>query len=88
MKTYYLNGDPAGTQITASVTNIVFGKNSEYPEIVNNHKGFLVDQEQDTDVYVYYIDNSQLTKAATGYTVYVLEWAFTRFSTRVTSSCA
>ena len=69
---HYLNGDPAGTQITASVTNIVFGKNSEYPEIVNNHKGFLVDQEQDTDVYVYYIDNSQLTKAATGYTVYVL----------------
>ena len=69
---HYLNGDPTGTLITDSVTQIVFGKNAEYPEIVNNYKGYLVDVEQDTDAYAYYVDNSQLTKAASGYTVYVL----------------
>jgi len=69
---HYLNADPAGTDITASVTSIVFGKNSEYPEIVNNEKGYLIDVEQDTDAYAYYIDNSKARAATTGYTIYVL----------------
>ena len=69
---HYLNADPTGTKITASVTNIVFGKNAEYPEIVDHYEGYLVDVEQDTDAYAYYVDNSQMTKAASGYTVYVL----------------
>ncbi len=69
---HYLNADPTGTQITASVTDVVFGKNAEYPEIVNNYKGYLVDVEQDTDAYAYYVDNSEMIRAASGYTVYVL----------------
>ena len=69
---HYLNADPTGTPITTSVTNIVFGKNAEYPQIVNNEKGYLVDVEQDIPAYAYYMDNSQVTKATTGYTVYIL----------------
>ena len=69
---HYLDADPAGTLITDSVTKIVFGKNSEYPQIVNNYEGHLLAVEQDTPAHVYYVDNSGLTKAAGGYTVYVL----------------
>ena len=68
---HYLNGDPTATEILGSVTNIVFGKSAQYPEIVNNYDGILVDEEQDTDVYVYQVENK--AKAADGtYSIYVL----------------
>ena len=54
---HYLNGNKAGTQITAKVTNVYFDLNSKYPEIVNNETGVLVDVEQDVDVYAYYMPN-------------------------------
>ena len=69
---HYLNADPAGTDITASVTSIVFGKNSEYPEIVNNEKGYLIDVEQDTDAYAYYVNNNMARAAGDNYTIYIL----------------
>ena len=51
----YLNG---GTeQITKKVTNIVFGLNEDYPAVINENKGTLVDVEQDVPVYAYYVDN-------------------------------
>lgn len=56
-----LNGDTA-QPITAQVTNVVFGLNSEYPEIVNNYDGTLVDVEQDIPVNAYYVnDGGRLT---------------------------
>ena len=68
---HYLNADPTGTEIVTSITSIVFGKTSEYPAIANNYKGYLIDVEQDTDAYAYYVDNG--TKAADStYTIYVL----------------
>ena len=53
------------------MTNIVFGKSADYPEIVDNYDGILVDEEQDMDVYVYQVENK--AKAADGtYSIYVL----------------
>ena len=66
---HYLNADPTETSIIASVTDIVFGKKAEYPQIVDQYDGYLVDVEQDVPAYAYYVDNSQVTRAATGYTV-------------------
>ena len=63
---YYLNGDPTGTNITGSISKVVYALNSEYPEIVNAEKGTLVDIEQDVDVHAYYIQNNGT------YTVYFL----------------
>ena len=59
---HYLNGDATGTKITSKVTEIVFGKNAEYPEIADNLKGTLVDVEQDLDVYAYYEENDDTYK--------------------------
>ena len=68
---HYLNSDPTGAEILGSVTNIVFGKSADYPEIVDNYDGILVDEEQDMDVYVYQVENK--AKAADGtYSIYVL----------------
>ncbi len=68
---HYLNADPANTKITDNVTSIVFGKNKDYPQIVNNYKGYLVDAEQDTDTYVYYVPGNAKAAGST-YTVYFL----------------
>ena len=53
---HHLNGNTANV-ITAKVTNIIFAKNSEYPDIIENYEGTLVDVEQDEDVYAYYVPN-------------------------------
>ena len=63
---HYLNANPSGTKITANVTNVIFGRNDDYADIVNNYTGVLADQEQDVPVYAYYVDNG------TGYDIYVL----------------
>ena len=68
---HYLNADPTGTEIVTSITSIVFGKTSEYPAIANNYKGYLIDVEQDTDAYAYYVDNGAKAADST-YTIYVL----------------
>lgn len=39
------------------VTNVFFALNEEYPEIVDNYDGTLVDAEQDVPVYSYYVPN-------------------------------
>jgi len=60
----YLDG---GTQqITKQVSNIIFGLNADYPEIVDANKGTLVDVEQDVPVYAYYVLNGS------NYDVYLL----------------
>jgi len=66
---HYLNASPTGTVITDSVTSVVFGKASAYPEVVNNYKGYLMDVEQDTDAYAYYVQGNA---KAPNYTVYIL----------------
>ena len=63
---HYLNGDTTGTKITNNITRVVYGLNSEYPDIVNNDKGTLVDVEQDVDVHTYYVNENG------NYTVYFL----------------
>ena len=68
---HYLNADPSNTKITDYVTAVVFGKNKDYPQIVNNHKGYLVDEEQDVDTYAYYVSNNAKAAGNT-YTVYIL----------------
>ena len=63
---HYLNGDPAAEKITTKVSKVVFGRNRDYPEIVNGYTGKLVTEEQNVDVYSYYVpDNGK-------YTVYFL----------------
>ena len=52
---HYLNGKTP--KITTKVTNVVFGLNEEYPEIVDDYEGTLVDVEQDVPVYAYYVPN-------------------------------
>ena len=63
---HYLNGDPTGTDITDTVTNVVFGLNKDYPAVVNDYVGTLVDVEQDVPVYAYYVETTD------AYTVYFL----------------
>ena len=65
-----LHNDPDGNQITTKVTSVVIGKKADYPEIVNNYKGSLVDVDQDVEAHAYYVNGQ--TKAADSYTVYVL----------------
>ena len=62
---HYLNGDTT-QKITKKITNVIFGLNSEYPQIINTYDGTLVDVEQDVDVYAYYVPNG------TNYDVYFL----------------
>ena len=52
---HYLNADPTGSKITTNVTNIVFGKEADYPEIVNHYESYLIDVEQDTEANAYYV---------------------------------
>ena len=54
---HYLNGDPTGTKITNKVTKVVYGRRSQYPEIVSKYDGILSDAEQDMAVYTYYVPN-------------------------------
>ena len=54
---HYLDGDTTGTKITTKVTNVIFGLNKEYPEVVDGYTGTLVDVEQDVPVYAYYVPN-------------------------------
>ena len=61
----FYQGD-ATQPIHTKVTEVVFGLNKDYPEIVNNHKGTLVTDEQDVDVYSYYVQQEGK------YTVYFL----------------
>jgi surface protein len=51
---HHLNGQSAKV-ITKNVTSIVFGSNSEYPQIVDGYDGTLVDVEQDVPAYAYYV---------------------------------
>ena len=60
----YLDG--GSTKIAGSVVNVTFGLNKDYPDIVNNYTGTLVDVEQDLPAYAYYV------KSGTTYDVYVL----------------
>ena len=62
---HYENGN-AAKKITGTVTNVVFGLNKDYPDIVDNYDGTLVDVEQDVDVYSYYVNDGSM------YTVYFL----------------
>ena len=54
---HYLDGNTTGTKITAKVTNVIFGLNEDYPEILDEYEGTLVDVEQDVPVYAYYVPN-------------------------------
>ncbi len=51
-----LNGDTTKV-ITSKVTNVIYALNSEYPAVVDNYDGTLVDVEQDVPVYAYYVPN-------------------------------
>ena len=62
----YLNADPTSTDITAKITKVVFGRNSDHPEIVNGYEGVLAAAEQDVPVYAYYVPNGS------NYDVYML----------------
>ena len=63
---HYEDGNTAGTAITGKVTNIIFGLNEDYPAVVSNYTGTLIDVEQDVPVYSYYVEDGS------EYTVYVL----------------
>ena len=63
---HYLNADPAGTKITASVNNIVFGLNKDYAATVAGSEGVLIDVEQDVPANAYYVENGSY------YDIYVL----------------
>ncbi len=63
---HYLNGNSAGTKITANVTDVVFGLNKDHTAITDKYEGVLVDEEQDVPVYAYYVEDSGK------YTVYFL----------------
>lgn len=52
--------------ITSKVTEIVFGRNDQYPNIANHNKGILVEDEQESAVYAYYLEEDD------SYTVYFL----------------
>ncbi len=60
---YYEGGS---TKITGSVASVTFGLNKDYPDIVNNYTGTLVDVEQDLPAYAYYVKNGST------YDIYVL----------------
>lgn len=55
---HYLNGDKKQEKITAKVTNIIYGFNEEYPNIIAQYPGVLVDVEQDVQIYAYYVPNN------------------------------
>lgn len=55
---HYLNGNTSSTKITNNVASVTFGLNEKYPEVVNNNTGTLMNVEQNTSVYVYYLENN------------------------------
>ncbi len=63
---HYKFGDINGEKITGVVNNVIFALNKEYPEIVENYDGYLVDEEQDVPVYAHYVPNGS------GYDIYFL----------------
>ena len=56
---HYLNGDKTSTKITTAVNSVTFDLKENHPDIVNNNTGILMDVEQDTPAYVYYILNGE-----------------------------
>ena len=62
---HYYEGDKSN-QITAKVTNVIFGLNKDYSWVLADYDGTLVDVEQDVNVYAYYVPTSG------GYDVYFL----------------
>ncbi len=63
---HYKFGDINGEKITGVVNNAIFALNKEYPEILENYDGYLVDEEQDVPVYAHYVPNGS------GYDIYFL----------------
>ena len=63
---HYLNGNVSGEKITTKVTNVIFGLNKEYTDVVNNYKPVVVDVEQDIPADAYYVKNGS------NYNVYIL----------------
>ena len=63
---HYLNGNTANEKITAKVSNVVFGLNKDHADVVDNYDGTLVTEEQNVDVYSYYVPENGK------YTVYFL----------------
>ena len=63
---HYLNGDKTAEKITKKVTNVIFGLNKDYTDVVNNHKPVVVDVEQDIPADAYYVKNGS------NYQVYIL----------------
>jgi len=53
---HYYEGDTT-KGITRNVTNVVYALNEEYPAIIDEYDGTLVDVEQDVDVHAYYVPN-------------------------------
>ena len=53
---HYYEGDTTN-QITKKVTNVIFGLNKDYPDVVDSYVGTLVDVEQDVPVHAYYVPN-------------------------------
>lgn len=56
-----------GASITNSISGIVFGKRSEYPNVVAQYEGVLVDETNEDSPFAYYVPNADST-----YTVYML----------------
>ena len=57
----FYQGD-ANQPIHTEVTEVVFGLKKDYPAVVNNHTGTLVTEEQNVDVYAYYVkENGKFT---------------------------
>ena len=56
---HYLNGDKNNTKITEQVNSVTFGRSRDYRNIVRENTGILMDVEQDTPAYVYYILNGE-----------------------------
>jgi predicted ribosomally synthesized peptide with SipW-like signal peptide len=63
---HYLDGDRTSEQITKKVTNIIFGLNKNYADVVSNYKPVIVDIEQDIPANAYYVKNGS------NYQVYIL----------------
>ena len=53
---HYYEGNKSN-QITAKVTNVVFGLNEKFSAITEAYDGVLVDVDQDIPVYAYYVPN-------------------------------
>ena len=54
---HHYQGDPSNV-ITQKITKVVFGRNKDYPEIIDNYKATLVDVGQDVKINIYYVGDS------------------------------